>query len=90
MKQFGFRKHKRTLELLGCTVAELRHHLESLWTPGMCWENYGEWHIDHRKPIAAFWLSEPAEQRACFHFTNLQPLWAADNYRKGDSWQGVV
>jgi hypothetical protein len=87
MHAFGFIKHKRTLELLGCSVPELRRHLESKWLPGMCWENYGEWHIDHIKPIAAFRLQDRDEQNRCFHWSNLQPLWAMDNFSKSDKWQ---
>lgn len=76
-------KSARTAELLGCTVPELRAHLEVQFTPGMTWENYGSWHVDHKRPCASFDLSDPAQQRECFHFTNLQPLWALDNIRKG-------
>lgn len=49
----------------------------------MSWDNYGERHVDHIKPCAKFDLSKPDEQRACFHYTNLQPLWAKDNIAKG-------
>lgn len=75
-----------TLQLVGCTLKELRTHLESQFTEGMTWENYGEWHIDHIKPCAKFDLTDPVQQRECFHFTNLQPLWAVDNLRKSDTW----
>lgn len=77
-------KAASTMELTGCTLPELTQHLESQFTDGMNWENYGEWHIDHIKPCASFDLTDPEQQRACFHFTNLQPLWAADNLSKGD------
>ena len=76
-------KSKRTLELLGCTIDELKIYLQSQFTKGMNWNNYGTWHIDHRKPCAKFDLSKPIEQHKCFHFSNLQPLWAIDNLRKG-------
>jgi hypothetical protein len=79
----GCRKSGKTLELLGCSPADLKLHLESQFTPGMSWANYGQWHIDHIKPCAKFDLSKPEEQRTCFHFTNLQPLWALDNFTKG-------
>lgn len=80
----GFTKSARTLELLGCTIHELRTHIESLWLPGMSWENHAMngWHIDHIKPCASFDLTDEAQQRKCFHFTNLQPLWWIDNLRK--------
>lgn len=76
-----------TMELIGCTVDHLRNHIEALWKDGMSWDNYGfwhgQWHLDHIKPCAAFDLTDPEQQTACFHYTNLQPLWAMDNWRKG-------
>lgn len=79
----GFYKSARTLELLGCTVAELKRHLQIQFRPGMTWDNYGEWHIDHIRPCASFDLTDPEQQRQCFNFKNLQPLWAKDNLSKG-------
>lgn len=80
-------KSRHTLELLGCSLEELKLHLESQFTEGMTWDNYGEWHIDHKKPCAAFDLALEEEQRKCFHYTNLQPLWKLDNLRKGDKYE---
>lgn len=77
-------KSARTQELIGCTTDELLKHLESQFTDGMTWENYGEWHIDHIMPCASFDFSKEEEQRKCFNYKNLQPLWAEDNYRKHD------
>jgi len=60
--------------------------------PGMTWDNHGtgkngkgmkEWHIDHIIPCCKFNLSKDEEQRKCFHYSNLQPLWASDNMKKG-------
>jgi len=76
----------KTVELLGCEISELRVYLQSLFQPGMSWENYGEWHIDHIRPCASFDLSDPGQQKQCFHYANLQPLWARDNLTKGDRW----
>ena len=56
---------------------------------GMSWENYGKWHIDHIKPCASFNLLEEDEQKKCFHYTNLQPLWAKDNLKKGGKYECV-
>jgi len=77
-------KVKSTIELLGCTGIELANHLEKQFQEGMTHDNYGEWHIDHIKPIASFDLSNPQEAEKCFHYTNLQPLWAEDNLSKAD------
>jgi hypothetical protein len=48
----------------------------------MTWENYGQWHVDHHIPLAEFDLREPEQQKQAFNYTNLRPLWAADNHRK--------
>ena len=76
------RKSAPTMKLIGCDIQSLRNHLESLFEEGMNWDNYGDWHIDHIKPCAAFDLSQPDQQKKCFHYSNLQPLWAEDNLRK--------
>lgn len=72
---------------LGCTIAELKIYLEGLFQPGMTWENwsYEGWHIDHKRPLASFDLEDPAQFLQAVHFTNLQPMWAKDNIRKGAS-----
>ncbi len=77
-------KSGHTLELLGCSVDFLKKHLESQFTDGMTWDNYGlkGWHIDHIKPCCSFDLSKPEEQKTCFHYSNLQPLWWYDNLDK--------
>jgi hypothetical protein len=76
-------KSKKTVELLGCTIKEFWKYLENTFKPGMNKTNYGEWHIDHIKPCISFDLSKPEEQAKCFHYTNLQPLWAHENLSKG-------
>lgn len=82
----GIRKSQHTLELLGCSVEYLKMHLEALFQPGMTWDNWSQfgWHIDHRLPISSFDLIDPKQQRLCFHYTNLQPLWWLDNIRKSN------
>ena len=79
-------KSASTKILLGCTVKFLKKYLESQFTEGMNWNNHGVhgWHIDHVKPCASFDLSKESEQRKCFHYTNLQSLWAEDNLQKSD------
>jgi hypothetical protein len=83
-KSQGLKKATRTFALLGCDKYKLKSHLESLFLPGMSWDNwsYWGWHIDHIIPCAAFDLKKPEEQRRGFHYTNLQPMWRADNQRK--------
>lgn len=76
-------KAYKTIELIGCTVDEARVHLENQFVKGMSWDNYKEWEIDHIIPCAFFDLSDPEQQKKCFHYTNLQPLWATDNRSKG-------
>jgi hypothetical protein len=75
---------KRSNELLGCTYEEARKWIESKFQRGMSWANVGEWEIDHVIPISAFDLTDEQQVRCVNHFTNLQPLWAADNRRKRD------
>jgi hypothetical protein len=77
------RKSEHTIDLLGCSIKQLRQHLQSQFRPGMTWQNYGKWHIDHIRPCASFNLQDPIEQTKCFNYTNLQPLWAKDNLIKG-------
>ena len=81
----GNPKSARITELLGCSIAELRSHLETQFQDGMSWNNHEQfgWHIDHIKPCASFDLSDPQQQRQCFHYTNLQPLWWLENLKKG-------
>lgn len=74
------------IELLGCPIRWLRKHLEWQFKPGMSWENYGQWHVDHIRPCASFDLTKLEQQQECFHYTNLQPLWAVENLKKGASY----
>lgn len=74
------------LDLLGCDLESFLSHLESQFKDGISWDNYGEWHIDHIKPCAKFDLFDIEEQKKCFHYSNLQPLWASDNCKKHDKY----
>ena len=74
-------KTAQTMELLGCSVPSFMLYMESLFEIGMNWQNYGKWHIDHIMPCAIFDLSKPDHQKRCFHFSNMQPLWATANKR---------
>lgn len=79
-------KKDELLNLIGCSIHELKIHLEKKFKPGMSWNNYGQfgWHIDHIKPCAFFDLTDPEQQKKCFHYTNLQPLWWMENLSKKD------
>lgn len=82
----GKKKAESSMNLLGCTAEHLKKHLEEQFKDDMSWENYGirGWHIDHIKPCASFDLSIIEEQKECFHYTNLQPLWWYENLAKSD------
>jgi len=77
------KKSKLTQELVGCTIEQLWVHLEKSFKKGMTKENYGLWHVDHIIPCASFDLTDLNQQAKCFHYTNLQPLWAYENLSKG-------
>lgn len=67
------------------SISELKQHLELLFKPGMSWDNYGDWEIDHVIPVSAFKYSSPNDLtfKQCWSLTNLQPLWRHDNRTKG-------
>ena len=89
----GNLKAATTMELVGCTVAELWLHIEGLFEPGMTRENNGNgegfWHLDHKIPCCSFDFSDPEQQKICFHYTNLQPLWCKDNLAKGAKYNEI-
>jgi len=68
---------------LGCSIATLKTYLEVQFEPDMSWNNYGEWHIDHIRPLSSFDLVDREQFLVACHYTNLQPLWAEDNLSKG-------
>lgn len=73
---------------LGCTIEQLKSHLESQFQSGMNWENWGikGWHIDHIKPLSKFDLTDRKQFLEAVHYTNLQPLWANENLSKSDTF----
>jgi hypothetical protein len=79
----GLSKSNKTLALVGCDSVLLKLHLERQFKKGMTWDNRNLWHIDHIVPCASFDLTDPDQQKQCFHYTNLQPLWAKENLSKG-------
>ena len=84
LKYQGAVKSATMKQLVGCTKSELMLHLQNQFISGMEWNNYGPvWHVDHIRPCASFDLTDTDQQKACFHFSNLQPLWGKENRKKG-------
>ena len=81
LKRLGKSKQSKTIDLLGYSAIDLKHHLESLFTEGMTWENRSEWHIDHIVPVSAFKKDTPPY--IVNRLENLRPVWAVENLSKG-------
>lgn len=79
------RKKSKTEDILGISFEEFKIYIESLFTEGMSWDNYGEWHIDHKIP--ASWAQTEEELLKLNNYTNLQPLWASENLSKKDRYE---
>ena len=81
----GGRKSSRTIELIGCEISDLKRYMEELFLIGMDWNNWEQegWHIDHVRPCALFDLTEEEQQKVCFNWRNLQPMWSKENQSKG-------
>ncbi|MEN6378381.1 MAG: hypothetical protein ABFD15_02215 [Methanofastidiosum sp.] len=91
LKWQGVRKTKHTLDLIGCSVDFLKKHIESQFLRGMTWDNYGRegWSIDHIIPCASFDLVKIKDQKRCFNYKNLRPLWEVDNWKKNSLHNGT-
>jgi hypothetical protein len=78
------KKFMKSRILIGCSPVELKDYLEKLFKPGMTWKNYKlhGWEVDHIIPCDNFDLTNIEEQKKCFHYTNLQPLWMRENRQK--------
>jgi len=85
LKERGIKKTNKTFSLLGYSIEELMAHLEKQFTEGMTWDNYGEWHVDHIRPMTSFKFEsvDDPEFKECWALSNLQPLWWNDNLSKG-------
>jgi hypothetical protein len=81
LKTKNLEKTKQFVDYIGCTVGELKQHLESKFKDGMTWENHGKWHLDHIIPLSS--ASTEEDIYMLNHYTNLQPLWAEENLKKG-------
>jgi len=73
-------------KLLGISPSGLKEWLEARFTEGMTWENRSDWHVDHIVPCTAFDLLVEQNQRICFWYQNLQPMWAKDNIQKSNTY----
>ena len=80
------KKNTTTIELIGESPVFVMGYLAAKFKEGMTWDNHGEWHIDHIKPCCKFNLLDKEEQKKCFHYTNLQPLWSQENLSKGGNY----
>jgi hypothetical protein len=80
----GEKKETRTFKLLGYDTVKLKQRIECQFSEGMSWSNYGQWHIDHKKPISKF--KDGSNISVINALSNLQPLWAKDNLSKGNKF----
>jgi hypothetical protein len=78
----GTGKDPRSPKFLGCDWKTLLAHIGQQFRPGMTWENYGEWVLDHKYPLAPAYKESPEKFAECCHYTNLQPLWKNENSEK--------
>ena len=86
LKEQNLTKRNTTADLVGCSIPFLKEYLEKKFKKGMTWKNQGRygWHIDHIVPCSKFDLSDPHQQKECFNYKNLQPLWAKENILKSN------
>ena len=86
LKESNVGKNKHYFDVLQYTPKQLIDHLELQFTDGMTWDNYGEWHVDHIKPISSFNIIEMGDNEfmKCWCLNNLQPMWGEENIRKSN------
>ena len=86
LKESNIEKNKHYFDILQYSPEELISHLESQFTDTMNWDNYGEWHVDHKLPITSFNIQEMGDEQfmKCWSLNNLQPMWGKENIVKGD------
>jgi hypothetical protein len=86
LKENKLDKYTNYFNMVGYSAEQLKKHLEEQFTDGMNWENYGQWHIDHIKPISSFEFdsSEHKQFKVCWSLDNLQPMWGIENIKKGN------
>ena len=86
LKESNVEKNKHYFDILQYTPESLIKHLESQFENNMNWDNYGEWHVDHKLPITSFNIEEMGDEEfmRCWSLENLQPMWGTDNIRKSN------
>jgi len=84
LKRLNTPKQGHTIDMLGYSALELKEHIEKQFLPGMTWENHGDWHIDHKKPVTLFESTE--DIKVVCALDNLQPLWEFDNLSKSNNY----
>ncbi len=86
LKESNVEKNKHYFDILQYTPEELITHLENKFTDKMSWDNYGDWHVDHKLPITHFNIQEMGDEEfmRCWSLDNLQPMWGFDNIFKSN------
>ena len=84
INKMGYKKNSKTSNILGCSFEEFKSYIESQFNDNMSWENYGEWHLDHKTPVS--WAETEEQVYELNKYTNFQPLWATDNLSKGNRY----
>jgi hypothetical protein len=84
INRMGYSKKDKSRDILGCTFEYFMKYIEEQFLEGMSWENYGEWHLDHKTPVS--WAETEEQIYELNKYTNFQPLWAKDNLSKGNKW----
>lgn len=76
-------KKGSAVKFLGCSIQFFKEYIQNKFIENMTWENHGQWHLDHIKPLSSFNLLDENDLKLALHYTNYQPLWAKDNLSKG-------
>jgi len=86
LKESNVEKNKHYFDILQYTPEQLISHLENKFTDKMSWDNYGDWHVDHKLPITHYNIQEmgDSEFMKCWSLDNLQPMWGVDNIKKSN------
>lgn len=85
LTRYGYTKNSKTFDILGIEYEKFKIYIEEQFVEGMTWENYGDWHLDHKTPIS--WANSEEEALLLCHYKNYQPLWANDNLIKGNRYK---